>query len=1186
MVHSDEGEDSVNARFREVCADLNMDRNTAEESWQSFEQISTNYTLEGDKIYWLACALYVACRKSVVPTVCPNTFVEGNCVSLTRLLRSSKLSLIQFFKLMKKWSDMANLPHELRTKVDRIERNFAVSTVIFKKFEPIYNDIFKDPTVDPVRPPRSRKQKRLPCSSAELFSFCWTMFVKVKAHFTQISDDLVNSYHLLLSIMDLFFGNVLLANRKDLLNPNFCGLPKNFFSENYTPPKSPPCIIELLCKRHDGLVVEAKGIKEHWCALYIKRLFEKKVLKGNPTNFLGLIDPTNFETNNKAINKQYEEYVLGVGDFDERIFLGYESTIEIGTARPASSGELTEKIQLKRASISEHINTTKTLSFHTPLTGKRFLEEKEIGNVTPVSTATQSVNKLQTLLSGCKTCPSEELLKIFNECSRDPKKNVVNLIKEMGEKFCSSYSSPSEDHPVSQNDFARKRLQLGESLYYKILEKLVISEKSRMPSNVDLSPLFERTIFHQSLFACCLEIVLFSYNSQRTFPWIIEVFELPAYYFYKVIEVLIRAEEGLSRDVVKNLNHIEEQILECFAWKSDSPLWEEIRSNGSPLPSVQDVSLPSQLEGNQNNGVQSTQSSLLSSPVAHPAVRRLASTDRPLSRKEILSPTSPSSNMTTPPSSDAFHSSPVTPTSAKRRLFASGAVSSAVMVTRQAVGVNNVATSQNSGQVSITLKTVQGENGVRYLPITSAALQTAIAAAAAGNNPIIAVDEVPKTTKSPPSNKPKITGSLALFLRKGYHLASVRLRDLCDRLGLTNEDLRKKIWTCFEYSLMHHTELMLDRHLDQIMMCSIYVMSRVNNSDVDYEPMESDNETIDSYESDDVDLSEHEDDGVMLSDSWKRISDIFSDCRPNSFPELVRNFSGVNPALNCNANNSVLDCFKKFITNDVIVLVVLSCDRIARSAGATPLVTDHHLSFQEIMKCYRMQPQAVSHVYRAVLLRSRSRQTSGSSENSRNSHNISGTNSPALSAKDDDKESSRDGSSVRPSSALSVPQESQPPTPTKLTGIGTSFEFEDRGDIIIFYNSVYVLLVKKFAIQFSSARNESPPLSPLPLMKSNTMPLGRRVSNKHSIFISPLKNTNYGRAPSKQLSYSFNKSPRKDLDAINKMVKLKERGLTNAKRLLTDDQNSDMPAKRTRSELVYLRRIQNVINERQSGISK
>ncbi|KAG1705093.1 hypothetical protein GQR58_003887 [Nymphon striatum] len=100
-----------------------------------------------------------------------------------------------------------------------------------------------------------------------------------------------------------------------------------------------------------------------------------------------------------------------------------------------------------------------------------------------------------------------------------------------------------------------------------------------------------------------------------------------------------------------------------------------------------------------------------------------------------------------------------------------------------------------------------------------------------------------------------------------------------------------------------------------------------DNSDVEYEPMESDNETIDSYESDDV-LSEHEDDSVMLSDSWKRIADIFSDCRPNSLPELVRNFSGINPALNCNANNSILEIFKKFITNDVINYLVKNDSKI------------------------------------------------------------------------------------------------------------------------------------------------------------------------------------------------------------------------------------------------------------------
>ena len=68
-------------------------------------------------------------------------------------------SLIEFFKKMKKWADMASLPQEFRDKVERLERNFAVSTVTFKKFEPIFLDIFNNPALDPPRPPKGRKQK-------------------------------------------------------------------------------------------------------------------------------------------------------------------------------------------------------------------------------------------------------------------------------------------------------------------------------------------------------------------------------------------------------------------------------------------------------------------------------------------------------------------------------------------------------------------------------------------------------------------------------------------------------------------------------------------------------------------------------------------------------------------------------------------------------------------------------------------------------------------------------------------------------------------------------------------------------------------------------------------------------------------------------------------------------------------
>ena len=41
--------------------------------------------------------------------------------------------------------DMSNLPQEFRERIERLERNFEVSTVIFKKFEPIFLDIFQNP---------------------------------------------------------------------------------------------------------------------------------------------------------------------------------------------------------------------------------------------------------------------------------------------------------------------------------------------------------------------------------------------------------------------------------------------------------------------------------------------------------------------------------------------------------------------------------------------------------------------------------------------------------------------------------------------------------------------------------------------------------------------------------------------------------------------------------------------------------------------------------------------------------------------------------------------------------------------------------------------------------------------------------------------------------------------------------
>ena len=143
-------------------------------------------------------------------------------------------------------------------------------------------------------------------------------------------------------------------------------------------------------------------------------------------------------------------------------------------------------------------------------------------------------------------------------------------------------------------------------------------------------------------------------------------------------------------------------------------------------------------------------------------------------------------------------------------------------------------------------------------------------------------------------------------------------------------------------------------------------------------------------------------------------------------------------------------------------------------------MTEKEQRFTDIMRCYRSQPHASSHVYRSVLLCTKARRESASSCSvaSAGGNNVSTTPSPAPSEpKDDDQQqqqqqqqkTAEQAPPVRSSSTLPLPQPSScPPTPTGLAGTASSFEYEDRGDLILFYNTVYARRLQKFALKFSN----------------------------------------------------------------------------------------------------------------------
>ena len=108
-----------------------------------------------------------------------------------------------------------------------------------------------------------------------------------------------------------------------------------------------------------------------------------------------------------------------------------------------------------------------------------------MSNITPVTTATQSVIKLQALIAG-QSAPSKSLLQILNNCSQDVKSSLEAKVKQIGEQFCANYNNNANITNVndgSASDFGKKRLLMGQTLFYKLLEMILNDEKRKKPND-------------------------------------------------------------------------------------------------------------------------------------------------------------------------------------------------------------------------------------------------------------------------------------------------------------------------------------------------------------------------------------------------------------------------------------------------------------------------------------------------------------------------------------------------------------------------------------------------------------------------------------------------------------------------------------------------------------------------------
>lgn len=201
--------DSIEILYSKLCLDLNMDIETKTDAWRSYEHIRKHYVLEGDQLHWLAVSLYVSCRKSRYLT----KSIDNNPISISRLLKSSNnLELIIFFDKLHKWEDMANLPDKIRSKIDQVEHAFNISSIIFEKYPKIFVEIFGGNqykliysdyqykrTSNQINPKLNPKNPKNVCSHLDLYSLIWTIYALMKTIYPSTINDLIASFHLLIS---------------------------------------------------------------------------------------------------------------------------------------------------------------------------------------------------------------------------------------------------------------------------------------------------------------------------------------------------------------------------------------------------------------------------------------------------------------------------------------------------------------------------------------------------------------------------------------------------------------------------------------------------------------------------------------------------------------------------------------------------------------------------------------------------------------------------------------------------------------------------------------------------------------------------------------------------------------------------------------------------------------------------
>ncbi|CAO4360816.1 unnamed protein product [Caenorhabditis nigoni] len=554
--------------FLECCTRANLPSEVTIASWEIYYHAVQRVSLEGSEAAWQLSAIYYYLLSKGIKRrgKASRLLTQPFPISILTIANTFDVSVAE---LIDKTTRFAEIIHSRKMRryleyIRRLQEGLAVTCVIFKKFCKVFNGIFEEV-----------KESTHNCpSSYELFTILWTYFLVMKSRLP--TDDLINNYQLLFSMIDHLYTEM--SSLQDgivyHLNQEFVG---NLIDKDCT-------ILRALCTNFGGSVLDTRHFYQH--------TYKKMDKTGLPTSW----DFAEFRDEIINASKDaYDSYLLLRGSIDERVFIPSPEDFSMVFKDQFVAANVLKISHTGRLFMdAEFLNTISNNQCLEKLShGKAGLEKLsqgreqpkvpcveynlELGQYPEDDASNQAHERLVRIIGGWKLERSK-LKEMCERMSDSPMATILLKSDELTSKFERTlFEERGESSQMTfMTNFHHDLRKELEKVFLIFMEKIIVAEVAKKVREEDLVNVVRREEFLNSVFCFCVELVLFSNGYDRPFPWSADVCDCHPFMFHKVIDLMISHEKRLSRQMVQHFSRIEENVIEYYAWKSDSPLWQMV----------------------------------------------------------------------------------------------------------------------------------------------------------------------------------------------------------------------------------------------------------------------------------------------------------------------------------------------------------------------------------------------------------------------------------------------------------------------------------------------------------------------------------------------------------------------------------------------------------------------------------